>query len=284
MALDNEPATDSVAETASNEAAASNPAESAPAKDQAETPAAPSTDGPADAQDDKPEKFQESPAFRRIQRQRANAERRAMRAEAEAEALRTQLRQQSPAPQQSGATPKASDFASYDDYVAYLAEVKANRAAERAVGAVTQSLTAERAQAEQQATLRAFMSEAGKQAKAAGVNFDDAWEAITDESIPVSRDVAEYLFEAADNKALLVDHFAKNTDELERISGLSRAMAVKELARLDARLGAKPKPNVTKAPPPVPTLGGRVLTTQDPSKMSMDEYYEHRMAQIRAKR
>ena len=276
MNLDNEPSADKVEETVSAETAASNPPESAPGN-QAETPAVPSDkDDPASAEET-PQKSHESSAFKRIQRQRANAERRALRAEAELDALRQQLQSRTAPPQQNGAAPKASDFASYDDYVSHLAEQKAIAAAEKAVGSVTRTLAQERSQAEAQANLRAFMSDAEKQAKAIGVDFEAAWEAITDESLTVSPHVAEYLLEAADNKAALVAHLANDPDELERLSSLSKTLAAKELAKLDLRLGAKPKPNVTKVPPIGPRVGGRAVAAPDPSRMSMEEYMEYRM-------
>ncbi len=259
----------------SGDAPASNSAASAPAT-QAETPAVPSAEGPADAPaQDEPKKFQESSEYRRIQRQRANAERRALRAEAELAALRSTPQQQ-PAPQARSASeqPKASDFASYDDYVRHLTAESAKTAAREVVSEVQRASAQGNAEAAAQQARSTFEKEATAQAKAAGIDFADAWETLLE--LPredVSEAFAAYLYQAAENKAALVDHFAKNPDEVARISSLHPAAAFKELAKADLQMGSKPKPNATNAPPPPPRVGGRTVTQQDwRSSNDMDAY------------
>ena len=106
-----------------------------------------------------------------------------------------------------------------------------------------------------------FQQEAVKQAEAAGIDFEDDWGTLT-ELPKVSQPIAEYLFHGSENKALLVHHLAEHTDEVERISNLHPAQAFRELARLDLTLGSK-RPNVTKAPAPGPTVGGRAVHARD---------------------
>lgn len=265
------------------EAPASNPAESAPAI-QAETPAVPSQEGPADAPP-KGEKFQESPEYRRISRQRANAERRAMRAEAELAAMRTNPQAQ-PAPPAKSASeqPKASDFASYDDYVRHQAAEAARQAAREVVTESRQAQAQGDAAAAAKQAKATFEREATKQAQAAGIDFQEAWETLLE--LPpedVSDAFAAYLYQAAENKAALVDHFAKNPDEVARISSLHPAAAFKELAKADLQMGVKPKPPITKAPPPGPTVGGRGVTQKNAADMDMKEFGEHFFAQEEAK-
>ncbi len=255
------------------------PASEAPASatgNQAETPAVPSAEGPADAPaQDEPKKFQESSDYRRIQRQRANAERRALRAEAELAALRSTPQQQ-PAPQARSASeqPKASDFASYDDYVRHQAQDAARAAAREVVSEARQAQAQGNAEAAAQQARSTFEKEATAQAKAAGIDFADAWETLLE--LPredVSEAFAAYLYQAAENKAALVDHFAKNPDEVARISSLHPAAAFKELAKADLQMGSKPKPNATNAPPPPPRVGGRTVTQLDwRSSNDMDAY------------
>jgi hypothetical protein len=252
------------------------PASEAPASatgNQAETPAVPSDEGPADALAEEPKKFQESSDYRRIQRQRANAERRALRAEAELAALRSTPQQQ-PAPQARSASEqtKASDFASYDDYVRHQAKEAAREAAREVVSESRQAQAQGNAEAAAQQARTAFENEAKAQAKVAGIDFEDAWETLLE--LPVVSDAfAAYLHQAADNKAALVDHFAKNPDEVARISGLHPAAAFKELAKADLQMGVKPKPNATNAPPPPPRVGGRTVTQQDWRQSNdMDDY------------
>jgi hypothetical protein len=253
------------------------PASEAPASatgNQAETPAVPSDEGPADAPaQTEQEKFQESPGIRRIQRQRANAERGRLRAEAELAALKATLQQQS-APQAKAPSdqPKASDFASYDDYVRHQAQVAAREAAREVVSESRQAQARGNAEAAAQQARTAFENEAKAQAKVAGIDFEDAWETLLE--LPVVSDAfAAYLHQAADNKAALVDHFAKNPDEVARISNLHPAAAFKELAKADLQMGVKPKPNATNAPPPPPRVGGRTVTQQDWRQSNdMDDY------------
>jgi len=261
-------------------APASNPAESAPAT-QAETPAVPSqVEGPADAPvQNEPRKFQESSEYRRIQRQRANAERRALRAEAELAALRASPQPQSAPQARSASEPKASDFASYDDYVRHMSAEAAKAAAREVVSEVRRG-SEETAARQAQST---FVKEAEAQAKAAGIDFADEWETLLE--LPkedVSDAFAAYLYEAAENKAALVDHFAKNTDEVARISSLHPAAAFRELAKLDLKMVA-PKPPVTRAPPPPPRVGGRGVTQKQIEDMDMDEFAVHFQAQQEAK-
>jgi hypothetical protein len=267
------------------EAPASNPADSAPAI-QAETPAVPSQEGPADAPaQTEQEKFHESPAFKRIQRQRANAERRALRAEAELAALRSNPQPQPAAPAKSASEqPKASDFASYDDYVRHQAAEAARQAAREVVTESRQAQAQGEAAAAVKQAKATFEREATKQAEAAGIDFQEAWETLLE--LPpedVSDAFAAYLYQAAENKAALVDHFAKNPDEVARISSLHPAAAFKELAKADLQMGVKPKPPTTKAPPPGPTVGGRGVTQKSANDMSMDEFAEHFFAQEEAK-
>jgi hypothetical protein len=158
------------------------PASEAPASatgNQAETPAVPSDEGPADAPAQEPKKFQESSDYRRIQRQRANAERRALRAEAELAALRGNPQQQ-PAPQARSASeqPKASDFASYDDYVRHQAQEAARTAAREVVSENQRAQAQGNAEAAAQQARSTFEKEAMAQAKVAGIDFADAWETL----------------------------------------------------------------------------------------------------------
>jgi len=266
-------------------APASNPADSAPVN-QAETPAVPSQEGPADAPaQTEQEKFHESPAFKRIQRQRANAERRALRAEAELAALRSNPQPQPAAPAKSASEQtKASDFASYDDYVRHQAAEAARQAAREVVTESRQVQAQGDAAAAAKQARTTFEREATKQAQVAGIDFQEAWETLLE--LPpedVSDAFAAYLYQAAENKAALVDHFAKNPDEVARISSLHPAAAFKELAKADLQMGVKPKPPITKAPPPGPTVGGRGVTQKSVADMGMDEFASHFMNEQEAR-
>lgn len=150
-------------------------------------------------------------------------------------------------------------------------------AAREVVSEVRQAEAQGSAETAAQQARTAFENEAKAQAKAAGIDFEDAWETLLE--LPkedVSLAFASYLYQAAENKAALVDHFAKNPDEVARISSLHPAAAFKELAKADLQMGSKPKPNATNAPPPPPRVGGRTVTQQDWRQSDdMDTYGAH---------
>lgn len=260
------PATDTVAATTGAPAsiAADTTADSAPA---------PTGDSPADTPPE-PDKGKTDAglqkAINRLTRRAGEAERRAIAAEARADAL-AQARQPQTPPAKSASELKESDFANYGDFV----RAQAREAAREELAAERQEQSRRQASETANATRQSFEREATEQAKAAGIDFEDAWETLL--ALPredVSEAVAAYFYDAAENKAALVDHFAKNPDDIARISHLPPAQAFRELAKVDVRLGAsKPTPaRTSSAPPPVPTVGGRSVTTRDPEKMSMDEY------------
>ena len=263
-------------DTATEPVAPSDPGTEAPAALTPGDSATPPTDGtppPADTQDegDKPKApagLQKS--INRLTRQRGEAERRAIRAEAELEALR---KVQQPPPAQTIAPPKQSDFASYDEYVKALAEQHARKVAGEAVQGIVGQFEQQNAQRQAEQARDSFLREATTQAKAANIDFEDVWDTLT--SAPnLSEPVAVALFES-DNKALVAQHLAENPDELERLSFLSPVQAVRELAKLDLQM-AKPGPRTTKAPAPVGTVRGSATPTEDPRRMSMDDYAKWR--------
>jgi hypothetical protein len=244
--------------------AADNPADSAPAT---------TGDTPADTPSEQPDKGKADAglqkAINRLTRQRGDAERRAMRLEAELEVYRKGTSPQ-PQPQARASELKESDFANYGEFV----RAQAREIAREELAAQRQEQSQREASQAAGTARQAFEREAAEQAKAAGIDFEDSWETLL--SLPkddVSEVAAAYFFEAAENKAALVHHFANDPDELARISHLPPIKAVRELARIDARLGAtKPPARTSSAPPPVPTVGGRSVTTRDPKDMDMKEY------------
>lgn len=78
----------------------------------------------------------------------------------------------------------------------------------------------------------------------------------------------------------IVYHLATHLDEADRLSRLPPHIAAVQLGRLEAQLSTpKPKP-VSKAPDPVPTVGGGGVVTKDPERMSTDEWVAWRNAQL----
>lgn len=102
-------------------------------------------------------------------------------------------------------------------------------------------------------------------------DFDEVIEKITASDFKISRTMRDY-FGEADHPAQLAQWLSENPNEAARISRLDPAVAVRALEKADARMGTKPAPKTTKAPPPVPTVGGRSAAAFDPDKAPMEDY------------
>jgi hypothetical protein len=168
-------------------------------------------------------------------------------------------------PAEQSDEPRSEQFSKYEDFVAARAEWKADQRVKAAlegfqkqVGAVDQ----EKARIER---ARNFAEEAKRQGK--GIEgFDDALELVRSDDFPMTPAIGEYLLDA-DHKAALVKYLADNEDEAFRISRLSPLAAVKELAKVEARLSAKPKPKTSSAPPPPATVSGGAAAPQSIERM-----------------
>lgn len=255
-------------------APASNPAASATAN-QGESPAVPSQEGPADAKDgdEPPRKFQESPEYRRLQRQRGSAERRAARAEAQIADLQRQLQEvrKTPAP---GAELRPQDFPTYDAYVAATAKNEAKAAAREEVEAGLRSRIEQATASSAQQRKAAFIEKAAPDAEAAGIDIEEIMDELSMAPM-VSQTVANYLFDKSERPAQLAEYLAENPAELDRISRINTpALAERSLAKLEARFAApKARPSVTKAPAPGPTVSGRAVHHGDWRQSNdMDDY------------
>ena len=93
----------------------------------------------------------------------------------------------------------------------------------------------------------------------------------------------------------ILNHFADNPKDFERIAALSSSAAIREIGRLEARLegAATPKPNApvsevkkpSSAPAPLKPVGGTaVLGDGEPSHDKPDEWRKWRDRQVMARR
>lgn len=105
--------------------------------------------------------------------------------------------------------------------------------------------------------------------------FDKVMRTITGD-FPMTTVMRDFLGET-EKPAEMAKWLSENPEEAMRISLLSDAVAVRALERAEGRLSAaKAAPvKTTKAPPPVPTVGGRSTPEFDPDKASMEEYAAH---------
>lgn len=224
---------------------------------------------PSEAAGDEPEKprkpgggFQKR--ISELTREKHEAIRRAERAEQLAQQALS-LAKPKPAETAADDEPRQEQFSKYEDYVRALARYDAAQAAKSVLGDHQKQATVadkEKARVERAKT---FDREARAQGK--GIEgFDEALETVRSDDFPMTPAIAEYLLDA-DNKAAMVKYLADNDDEAFRISRLGPVAAVKELAKVEARLSAKPKPKTSSAPPPPATVSGGAAAPQTIERM-----------------
>lgn len=200
------------------------------------------------------------------------------RHEAEREATYWKQRAEPPAKEPAQeAKPTPDKFTDYADYVEALTEWKADQKVNEALAKRDQQ-QAEKAQQSVQETKAKTFVERQATVRQSIPDYDEVMTAAAD--IRVAQHVHEVLLDS-DRGPELAYHLAKNPDEAARISALSPLAAARELGRLEASL-EKPatasKP-VSKAPAPIKPIVTGATSTQDPSRMSMDEYRSWRKSQ-----
>lgn len=224
---------------------------------------------PTEAAGDEPEKprkpgggFQKR--ISELTREKHEAIRRAERAEQLAEQAMS-LARPKPAEAAADDEPRPDQYTKYEDFVTAKAEWKADQRVKAALegfqkqaGAVDQ----EKARIER---ARNFATEAKVQGKAIQ-GFEDALAHVQSEDFPMTPAIGEYLLDA-EHKAAMVKYLADNEDEAFRISRLGPVAAVKELAKVEARFSAKPKPKTSSAPPPPATVSGGAAAPQTIERM-----------------
>jgi hypothetical protein len=94
----------------------------------------------------------------------------------------------------------------------------------------------------------------------------------------VRDDIADFIQESEKGPHLAY-HLAKHPDQLRDLNGKPPAAALRELARIEARLSTPAPKKQTSAPAPVRTVTGGAAASPDLSKMSMDEYAAYRKKQ-----
>lgn len=224
---------------------------------------------PSEAAGDEPEKprkpgggFQKR--ISELTREKHEAIRRAERAEQLAQQALS-LAKPKPAEAVVDDEPRQEQFTKYEDYVRALARYDAAQAAKSVLGDHQKQATVadeEKARVERAKT---FAAEAKAQGKAID-GFEEALEYVRSEEFPMTDAIAEYLLDAT-HKAALVKYLADNPDEAFRYSRLGKVAVGKELALVEARLSAKPKPKTSSAPPPPATVSGGAAAPQTIERM-----------------
>jgi hypothetical protein len=102
----------------------------------------------------------------------------------------------------------------------------------------------------------------------------DAFAAVVGNNPPL----AEVLM-TAEHGPELVHYLGTHLDEAARIAQLPPHLAAREVTRIESRFAQKAKP-VSKAPDPVPTVGGGAATPKNPDQQSVDEWLVWRNNQL----
>lgn len=201
-----------------------------------------------------------------LTREKYEARRQADAYRAELEQLRSESQHSRQPPPDPNEDPQA--------FIARLAREEARKLIESERSATAQ-------QQEQQRIQSVAQQYAGREA-AFAADHPDYHEAL-DSLISLSAIdpmTAEVLM-ASEHGPLVVHHLGTHLDEAVQLASMPTHMRIAHVARLEARLSApKPKP-VTKAPDPVPSLGGGAAATKDPDRMSADEWLVWRNSQLK---
>lgn len=87
-----------------------------------------------------------------------------------------------------------------------------------------------------------------------------------------------------DNGPHVAYHLGKNPEIAAKIAAMTAPEQVFEMGKLSASVTTERRSNVSKAPPPISTIGSRSTATKRPEEMSGDEYYAYRQAERLAAR
>lgn len=169
------------------------------------------------------------------------------------------------APEQSD-EPRPEQFNKYEDYVTAKAEWKADQRIKTVLGDFAKQQSQQTREQSVQASYQALETRVLKQAKT-DPEVGEAFEAIKTGAVEINPATAEYIREVSDDPGQLMKYLVNNEDEAARISRLNPIAAVKELAKAEARLSAKPKPKTSSAPPPPATLTGGAAAPQSIERM-----------------
>lgn len=206
-----------------------------------------------------------------ITRARREAERRAEALERELASYRQQSAQ--PKPQQHEKAPALADFQSAEEWGAALVEFATNKA----LSTTEQKFS----QQDQQRHFDGVMQSFAEKERAFSATTPDYMDRVAElaGAVPFSQPVLEALA-ASDHGPAIAYHLANHLDEADRIARLPPHLAAVQLGRIEAQVSApKPKP-VSKAPNPVPTVGGGTAQTKDPDRMTTEEWVAWRRSQL----
>lgn len=212
--------------------------------------------------------------WREEQRQRQQWEERYLSLE---QRLLQQQEPPKPEPQTTQGEPQLDNFDSYEQYIAALADYKADQK----IKAWQEQQTQQQTQQQAEQARAAFQTKALEYAAESGL--DDFQQVAFSPMLPVSEAMAEVI-QQSDVGPQLLYQLGQNPGEAQRISQLPPVQAARELGRMEYQLSSVPPKKQTSAPDPVqPVSGGGGPATLDPDRMSADQWLEWRNNQLRSK-
>lgn len=185
--------------------------------------------------------------------------------------------------------PERANFESYEAFLDAKAEFNGRRAASEAFEKLEKEAKAAADQKAATARVQSFQAKVSEK-------YPDLHERVTEiGNITMPAGMSDAIQESEYGPDLL-NHFADNPKEFERIAALAPSSAIREVGRLEARLEAAAKPATTAAPAapepsaapaPIRVVGGTAVdTTDDLTKLvdKPDEWRKVRDKQAAAKR
>jgi hypothetical protein len=251
----------------------------APATTEQETPQVPAT---AEGSDPAERERDEKGRFKPTAQDRINELTRARReAERERDLLRAQLAQGQPNPQTkpTAASDKPPSLEDFDYDIAAFGHAMTEYAVKQAEQRV-EARFREQNTHQTQAQLAAQFAERERSYAVAHPDYADSVSALA--STATFGDEVLEVLAGSEHAPAVVHYLGKHLDEAEALSRMSPAKAAFELARIEAKVTApKPKPPVSNAPTPPPTLSGGSVVQKDPDRMTTAEWLAWRRSQLK---
>jgi hypothetical protein len=196
--------------------------------------------------------------------------------------------------------PVVDNFKTYDEYVEALTDWKSDRAVEKALAKVNETIEERSAKqtATQQEEARSTNWQTRQEAiKKVITDYDDV---VAESDVPIAPHVGELLLES-DHGPAIAYKLAKDPSIAEKLNKMSPTAAAKEIGKMemafDSDIAAKTEPGettsapaapappaatlkaVSKAPVPPTPVNTNASRQPDLAKMSMDDYMKARKAQ-----
>lgn len=176
-------------------------------------------------------------------------------------------------PQKQQTEPVLEQFKTYEEYVAAVADYKAEQKFQQLIERQSQ----QEAERQKQGRHEAFIEKAETFAS----TTPDFNEVAFNPRLAIT-DVMADVLDLSERGPEILYWLGKNPEEALRIARLPPVHASLEIGRLEARISAPQPKTVTQAPPPIrPLSGGSGSALVDPDKMTSDEWRKWREGEIR---